>query len=218
MALQDFATYVEVDPNSHITVTKNRVDQEMHEDEDAYVYKDFGVGHFGDFEHRLTAQYNTVEEYSYFWFHVLTNDIDDMKGLLDGGKAFLGIFFWDNAYLVLEYFDGTTRYQDGYAPPFPFIPFETPFYFTIRRSGSTYECEMYDDAARTSLVVALSLEGVTTNTFRYLMASNTYNLGVDITGDYLYVDNLDLEAYRANLGASGANVGDRGDLALVVVA
>ena len=53
MLYEDFTTYTVQDVNNRFIITTNKIDvNNMPRNEDAWVYKDAGVAHFGsDFEH-----------------------------------------------------------------------------------------------------------------------------------------------------------------------
>ena len=60
MAIENFTTYTEVDPNNKLTVTSTKITAvDLDRDEDAYVYKDFGANNFSrldvDFEWRIES-------------------------------------------------------------------------------------------------------------------------------------------------------------------
>jgi len=48
--VEDFTTFTEVDPGSHISKTPTEITHIGYTDEDAYIYKDYGAGFWGDFE------------------------------------------------------------------------------------------------------------------------------------------------------------------------
>jgi len=97
LTYEDFTTYTEVDPDERINTTANHLDYYTVGNEDSYLYKDMGVGHFGDLEHFLDAKsdFETVSMRGIIW--MVANDLDDEKGLTDADKPFLEVFFFNSA-------------------------------------------------------------------------------------------------------------------------
>ena len=207
MPIEDFTTYEEVDPNGRITVTADRSTFTLlSRDEDAYVYKDKGVNHFdGDFEH-LIEMYPDAAGSSYFghvgiW--VLSNDIDDLQGLKDAGKSYLGLEMEGaigyNPYLRLYEQDGANSYSDQSIA----LSWDTLYYLKIKRVETdgefgTIYCDIYtseeDRANEVNAVDNLSLVlHSSKKDFRYIFAtcSKDSNLPVrTLTG---YSQNFDLQ-------------------------
>lgn len=190
MALEDFTTYTEVDPNTHIAVTENHLDTNVSRGEDAYLYHDKGAAHFGNFEHLLTVKLvspNTVGLFTFVW--ALTNDIDDIKALNTASKQYLAIDFYryqtQNPSLQTR---ALGKDSQGYT-----VSFDTWYYLTIQRIGSTFTCKIYSDQARTSLLTTLTTEDVTEDPFRYVFGVNTWNDGFSAILGNVYIDDLDLQ-------------------------
>jgi len=86
---QDYTTYTETDPNDRFAVANNVITVTgLTNDEDAYVYKDFGAGYFADFTHYLgpvqfTAQSGTLP---CFAFYGVANAVDDSYHLSDSTR------------------------------------------------------------------------------------------------------------------------------------
>jgi|GEM_PF-1428486 len=199
MAVEDFTTYTEVDPNSHITVTASRVAYAgLSTSEDAYVYKDKGVDHFaGDYEHLATVLIDAVTGDGLVFNWVLANLINDMKGIADAAGDYNGAATRytnsDTSYKVSLYERvGASAYSDVYVGAV-----DTIYYLKIKRDegvgtyGTLY-CYIYSDAARTNLLDTLTLTLHEKEDFRYIYACNSYNnaSGFTITG---YTENLDLQ-------------------------
>jgi hypothetical protein len=194
MPYEDFTTYTEVDPNSHISVSANNVNHLHYRDEDAYVYEDFGAGYFGDFEHLVVVNFTSGQNASYSWTWMLANAVDDVKGLTSASEKFVGLRgnWWDGTLdvLTLWYYDGSNNHTDSYdASP------NTPYYLTIERSNTTLTCKIYSDAERSNLLDTLALD-VTSDAFRYVFVCNTENTGSS-AGGYTDIDNLDLQEAAA---------------------
>lgn len=62
MGYEDFTTFTEVDDDSKLTRTATRITWAIYErDDNGYFYKDYGAGHFGDFEHWFDLDLSAVE-------------------------------------------------------------------------------------------------------------------------------------------------------------
>jgi len=198
MAKEDFTTYTEVDPNSRITKTADRVTwTDLTRKEDAYVYKDKGVDHFnGDFEHLITIYLDaatTGGRTGALWG--LTNIVDDEKGIADANEDELLVFF---------YYDGTDHwiylreYHGGVATTDRCVcALDTPYYLKIKRDESigTYGrlyCYIYSNPERTTLVDTLQVDLHAKIDFRYIFSIQTYRdeASGTISG---YSENLDLQ-------------------------
>lgn len=177
---EDFTdgTWTEVDPNNHINVIgTSELDFVCHRDEDAYFYKDFGVGHFIDFEHKLTIEATNLDPWEFGGVWALSNTVDDLTGLENSQKTFLDLDFYKGyngpRIGLTEYCDSGTGYKgmgDGF-----FCSLNTKYYVTLRRIGLSLTCEIYGDEDRTDLLDTLHLALRTDNSFRYLFAGVTAN-------------------------------------------
>jgi hypothetical protein len=199
LAVEDFTTYTEVDPNSHLSKTAYHVDHKAYRNEDCYLYKDKGAAHFGDFTHLINLKpiSGGTNPYggSYFW--MLSNDIDDWKGLLDAFKTCIGVGCWNasgSAYPYVypsENYSGT-RYDGSNIN----LAWNTQYYCTLVKSGTSLTLHVYSDSQRTQEVSG-SPQSITLHgnwTLQYIFAGNTYNTGTD-TDRWIDVDvdNLDLQ-------------------------
>jgi len=201
VAVEDFTTYTEVDPNGHITVSANTVDvSALGMDEDAYVYKDFGVDHFkGDFEHLLDLTLTSGSgDGAWALAHSLTNLVDDWHTIHAGGGDELGVSYeWDEDtgkwYIRLhEVASGSGARDDSSTYD------ADSFYLKFKRDESvgtygTLYCYIYSDAARTNLLETLSLSLHAKTDFRYCYATQSVNPGYDrcVTAT---IANLDLQS------------------------
>lgn len=190
---EDFTTYTEVDPNSHIgLVGTDHIDFVAYGNEDAYLYKDKGSGHFTDFEHLIDAKLSTAYgSYVPAFFWALTNNINDMKGISDANQHAIGALMSDESpqywLRIWETYLGTRYWSTPYV-----ISSGTWYYLEIIKSGTNFQCKIYSDPARTSLITTLSLTMHADPSFQYVFASNTYNKGTAYTVT-LDIENLDLQ-------------------------
>lgn len=192
MTLEDFTTYAKVDPNTHISESANHVDFDCYCNEDARLYKDYGVDHFGDFEHKIDVNLvSTSGSYPRLQCYALTNDLDDLQGLTTAAKTFLVIFRYKspsyNRLTLREVYEG-----DIYEDIYPDCALNTWYYLTITKTGTALTCKIYSDSDRTDLLDTLSLTLHADHKFRYLHVCQTYNLGQAYIG-YGDIENLDLQ-------------------------
>jgi len=173
---EDFTTYTEVDPNNHIAkIGTNHVDAIVARSEDAYLYKDKGIGYFADFEHKIDVKLTPSAQtggWTAVW--MLTNDIDDVKGLRIASKTYLMVNIYHDPnepcriYLEENYAGAQYHsYYDGTV--------DTWYYLTITKAGTTLTCKIYSDSSRTTLITTKSLTLHGSWAFRYVFAVNTYN-------------------------------------------
>lgn len=191
MAVEDFTTYTEVDPNNHISlVGTNHVDFSAIRSEDAYLYKDKGENYFDDFTHDVDVRFSNPEDQSLAGFWVLSNDLDDLKGLKDTGKTAIAVQIYRSSTgenrLGLREIYGGANYTDYYL-----ASSDTWYYLTIEKSGTSLTCKIYSDSARTNLLDTLSLTLHGDWSFRYVFAANTANNATGPTVD-ADIENLDL--------------------------
>ncbi len=200
MALEDFGTYTEVDPNSHITKTTRRITVAgLTSQEDAYVYLDKGAAFFdGDFTHDITVEATAVTADGRFYFWALTNAIDDMKGIDDASGSYLAAFIYgagtNNIDIYIEESDSGGIFQDAWTAP----AMDTPYYLKIIRDEAvgtygTLYCYIYSDINRSTLVdTLLTTLRTSKKDFRYIFGANTRNSGIGGRTVSGYCENLEL--------------------------
>lgn len=173
---EDYTTFTEVDPNSHLTVTAHHLDFDAYENEDCYLYKDYGADFFGDFTHKVDVKGSAFDQdwdWGYCW--MLSNDIDDGGGLLEAKKTAVSVCLvrvaGTTGLFLIEYYNGWTYGDDDYYP----ITENTWYYLTITKTGTALTCKIYSDSARTILLDTLSRTLQADHKFRYLFGCNNYN-------------------------------------------
>jgi hypothetical protein len=218
MPLEDFTTYTDVDPNNHIgLVGTNHIDFVAYMNEDAYLYKDKDVDHFGtSWEHKIDVKLvsATSQAQAYVW--ALANLVDDFQGIVTASG---------NELAVRLYYSGTTKrliltelYLGTIYDSIPYImAYDTPYYLLIKRDGTALTCKIYDTAAHRDLKGSTGLLATPSLTLhdgqpnhRYIYASqtantgNTYHLDCDI-------ENLDLQEEAGATAKSFSDVGGGSD-------
>ena len=197
MGYEDYENYTEVDPNSHITRTQRRVSfSGLTRPESAYVYKDKGAGHFsGDFDHKLDTRVTSSVVYSYAFIWVLalqTGDYEEAKGT--PVNVFYVIFWQAGAADWRIEINGAYNGTAGTADYWNGAALNTTYYLRIKRTGSTYTCDIYgsaedrDNEENALANLSVTLTGTTSFSHIYALASFTLaGTAYPISG---YVENL----------------------------
>jgi len=175
---EDFTTFTEVDvPEDRVKVTPSVIF--VHEpdfQEVVTVSKDYGLNHFrGDFEHRFDFQQTSPYRpyaMTYIW------------QMMNPG--------WANALIL--YAEDTSLYGQGlhiklringphwqsndarnYNIRLPEL--NGKYYFTVRRTGLRFTCDIYGDAERTELLGSLAMEEIEERAYQflYMVENNTVN-------------------------------------------
>lgn len=208
MAIENFTTYVEEDPDSHITVISNQVTiDHVDRAEEAYVYKDKDPDHFdGDFEHLFEVRL-TDDNSGYHAFWALTNDIDDLYELEVGSKNHLHFKAYKdgaNTRMKIWEIDGANAYSTGAT----FGAAGTIYYIKIKRDEAvgdygTLYLYVYSDAERTDLLGTYSLTlHSSKKDYRYIFAFCAYNDNQPTYWSSGYTKDLDLQEPPAPAGRS----------------
>jgi len=193
---EDFLTYTEVDtvndriqrvgdPSHHIDFVSSR------NAEETYVYKDFGVDHFGDFEHKVDAKMVSGTWLGHIWG--LSNTVDE---LLDC-PLWVSVAFRYGAtskfIYLYEYYDSTT-YSDTCA-----LTLGTTYYLLIKKTGTTLLCGVYSTSelrdagdATDGDIDNLALTLHADHKFRYVYGCSSHTLTSAELGTF-DIDNLDLQ-------------------------
>lgn len=195
MALEDYTTYTEVDPNSKIGVTSNTITANGIETNfDAYVYDDKGAAFFDeDYSQELDFQKtggSSGNQFVYIWG--LANVVAGGRALLTSYQAHQIIIFGSNPVVrLLECRGGSFVSDDSIA-----LSLNTRYWLTMIRDESIgangqLQCFIYSDSGRTVLVDTVSVLLASKQDFRYVYAINSDNHGSasSWSGD---IQNLDL--------------------------
>jgi hypothetical protein len=203
MANENFTTYTEVDPNSHITVTTSRVTNAgIDRNEVCYIYKDCGIGHFsGDFEwlFELKTFDNAGDPNKDVWGMGLSNTI----GSFDAQATHdLAIEFNDYnssawTYLVAK----GVVYSSAIG-----LAYNTLYYCKMKRVGNITTVYFYSDSGRTTLVGSIAVTDANKISGRYLYILESNNAGVSRPSSDMYIQNLDLQEASAKTIAYSTDV------------
>lgn len=177
MAIEDFSTYTEVDPNSKIAVGTRRVTAaDVDRDEDVYLYKDFGADYFDGLALSFTLLVNATSTpaggSAAAGGIALSNTIDDLSG---HGTTDINVVIAEETSgfkIFLERGPGTA--VDSYLGSA-----DTVYYCTLTRAAGndTATLRIYSDSARTILLDTLTVSGYGASKWRYCYAFVNWNNG-----------------------------------------
>jgi len=197
--LEDFTTYTEVDPNSHLSKLANAVDHKGYRNEDCYLYKNESANYFGNFTHLIdmkpVGHGSTSGGWSSFW--MLSKDtVDDWYGLANANKTAICVAeaYSGGHYISVGEAYGGTQY---WTPSALYLTEGVQYYLIIVKFGTSLTATVYSDSARTSTVGARNLTLHADHTFTHIFAGNTYNDGTGGTTKWtqVYIGNLELHGH-----------------------
>lgn len=201
MSLEDYTTYEEVDPHSHIVVASaTHIDFDSYEQENAYVYKDMGVDYFGSYlEHFVKARLvssTTLWRHSNSW--LVSNTIGGTMEIENASGDYLRVwhYYGDGTFErigIMECNAGVLQW-DFYAVPV----MGAYYYMTIIKNGTAFTCRIYSDAERTTLLDTLTLT-IADKSYRYIYACNVQGFP-DVDGP----DHVTLDIENLSLGIDSA--------------
>ena len=176
---EDYTDYTEVDPNARFAVITNKITVNgLTQNEDAYIYYDFGVDYFnGNYEIQVTVKITASDLNCRIAVCSFCNHIGDVAG---PDMEFLYLYRdAGGAYKIRLYeIDPGGSTADDYV-----CSLNTIYYLIMKRDESvgtygTIYCLIYSDSARSNLLDTLSLTLQTAKTdFRYLYGVQSYNTG-----------------------------------------
>lgn len=191
MVYEDFDTYTQVDPNAHITVVgNNHIDFIYYRNETAYIYKDFTVNHFTDFEHLIINKISSIQHSANSQPWGMANALNDRKTLQDLGEDFICCeMYYANPtyYYKINYFDGVANTVDSTN----LITLGTTYYLKVSRAVNVVTVRIYTDSDRTILLDTLSINDGG-NPYQYLYGGLSYNSGHNLNAN-LDQDNYNLQ-------------------------
>lgn len=152
------ADYTEFDAAGRITVTGNQIVIAAEDrDENGYVYKDFGAGHFNALNTLITQTYTTGSLASSFGGCGFSSVVGDL--LAWASTAPCGGFYTVNRLIL----------RMGSVYDYYICLLDTPYYCHLERAAGNDNAsyKIYSDAARTILLDTLFRSGAGVATYRY---------------------------------------------------
>lgn len=197
MATEDLTTYTEEDLTNRLSETSSTCTfTSARNNEETYLYDDKGVGHFGDFEHLSQAKIESVagaDCRGQWAIWGLSNTLDDFWAWPTGVyvRAAVQAGCTQLKWVIFDY--GLVDWEESAAENI-----NQDRYFTTKRAGSVGTCKIYSDAARTDLLVTLTI-AMQTTTWRYIYPFSSANMPSDrqATG---YSKDLDLQEVLPPMG------------------
>jgi hypothetical protein len=182
---ENYTTYTEVDPNSHLSETSSRVTlTTLRRDETAYVYKDKGAGYYnGSYQIDFLFNVASPSGAPISYLIKLANGIGSDNQVCGAGGNCNGAYIYYSGtqwlWTAAEHYGGT-----GYAGTSYVINASTTYYCSLVRNmavgtyGTLY-LYTYSDSDRQTLLntQTLTLHGTTNTQFQYRYAVQTVNDG-----------------------------------------
>jgi len=204
---EDLTTYTEVDPNTELTITTDKVDAyQGNNDETVIVYYDKGASHFdGNFEH-LFKFLMDAGNYGRIRFWNLSNMIGEYQAHVDASEDLLGLWmYYSAAYgadIYLNELDGGAGYTDN---PSPYAySLDTVYYFEVERDEDVgtygtlyaYSCtsNYYDDGGNLIETMSIALH-TSKKDYEYIYPYMNWNRTAPYKGYWIdgYIELLDLQ-------------------------
>lgn len=190
MVFEDFTTFTKVDPGGYFTVEDHRITAtDMLRSVESYVKKDYGVNHFGDFEHLQLGTLTVTEDDSFLVLWILaSNSATNVFADCIVTNEAIAIWFQRAvdavSFRMQEFLNDDIDVYAGLEPPLT-------FYITTKRAGTAGTVKIYSDAARSNLLDTLAIDAPSTK-YQYLIAMASRKSGTTekVTGTS---ENLDLQ-------------------------
>jgi len=180
VALEDLTTYTEVDQNGDITMTSSKADYvSLDRNAISYVYKDFGVGNFSNFDIDFEFYIDQGAPQGVAVLCALSNTIGTLQDMITANDG-LQVFAYNNTNnLAISIRDWSGAGADDYI-----VGGGTTggvYYSTFSRSGTTLTLTMYSDANRTAVIGTMPITCETTaKRYLHVLASRD---AADFGGD-----------------------------------
>ena len=207
MAIEDFTTYTEVDPETKVTVAAAKITSGGLEKDDGetYVYDDKGALHFGNFTHLYELKVvvcasdgpyliswgvaNTIDGFS-DW-----NTNDDqvlcIESSYKGSANLTYVRIWNTEAGTNDITSDLTR--------------NVKYYLKVLRDGTSITAYVYDDAPRTNLIDSVTVGITVGRSYRYVFPLNkSSNADTTDTGAEIALPNAVLNDQTLPLPDSGA--------------
>ncbi len=169
MAVEDYSTYTEEDPNADLSVSAGLITVDtIRRDAKAWVVKDFGAGFFTTpLKHNFDIKMTALEEQGLLGTHMLGTIVGTTKDHVDGGDDAVYVRARKGAgvstFRVVEVAAGVQNSGDNVT-----IDVGTQYYCTLEISAiGDYTTKVYSDAARTTVVGSSTVSGTAGLSFRY---------------------------------------------------
>lgn len=193
---EDYKTYTEVDEatDSIDVVSDSQVDFDADLDEDDYLYYDYGVAHFDDFNHTFDFIYADIDSgFGGIW--ALSNDLGNIRYWQDNSKTAVVVFPYYTPRLYLREYHAGNEYND-----FIVIAESTTYYLLVVKSGTSLDVRVWtnsgdrdnDDVGAGSYVGALGLTLQADHSFRYVYGVVGYDSNLPSRECSISCYNLDL--------------------------
>lgn len=182
MAVENFTTYTETDPNSHLSKTATVCTATgLLRNEDAYIYKDMGLNYFNaDFSHSVDVNVSAATTGGLGFCWMMANDLNDFNGIDTASGSCLGVYAYKDASTYSLYviqLNAGVWTQSVYSG----LLVGTTYYLVVRRDETvgtygTIYLDIYSNAARTNLIASINtaIAGAKRD-YRYIYAVNTFN-------------------------------------------
>jgi len=164
MALEDFTTYNESDPQGKITVTSTKIDvSDFQQTGTSYVVKDKGADFFDALNINFEMYVDSTSD-DYIYLPI---------GIGNAGNNNINNFASTDFYMRGSDFAGTCTFQihrGGVTDASTGLSLSTLYYCTISRAAGndTVSIKIYSDSGRSTLVDTISVSGFGTTKWRYL--------------------------------------------------
>jgi hypothetical protein len=178
--LEDFSDFSETDPETHIALTDDdtTVLFDSFQDEDAYLYKDYGLNQIDAFDWKFSFEVTTPQDHNRcFCPFVVSQALNDLKALEDGADYFSALYVKCLSSVLTVYIEnldgGGTTTTSGHT-----ITAGTEYFIRVVRSGTMLRYMCYSDSSLKSdyllwtETITLSLSSIK---YRYRMQACTYN-------------------------------------------
>ena len=211
MANEDFTTYTEEDPSSHLTVIASKIDWiAFNRSEAAWVVSDKGVNHFdGDFTHLFELFVDTGTSGFSIYAPSLSNTLGSIADVVTAsGYTIHGNIYESGAGYVVYVGEHDAGTWSGSASMS--LSNDTLYYCKFQRdvnigANGTIYIYVYSDADRTTLVDSESFALTSDTDFRYCYGIQSRESGDDTqTG---YIQNLDLQEAAGGNAPTGVIYG-----------
>lgn len=186
-ATEDFTTYEENDPDGDITINSSTKITTISPNSGAYVRKDFGSGHFGNFEHLVKVAFGYPANGTISAVGWTVNNGETSRSEMGTNNKGITWYFdrGTDGFYIIDYTNDNSDVQLGGF-------WATTRYLTLERNGTTFTAKIYTDSSRTTLDDTLSITcGADTYRYIYVVFNNTDGSGTHT------IENLDLQETAA---------------------